>query len=119
MDALTPWLILIIAVLLLFWLSTYCRLRQLESELRNRESIHTEELQEAEAALRAALEHAPRTLSPAAQHVTDSGASATPCRRRAAQMARAGKSALEIARELGLPVREVELTLSLESLPVE
>jgi hypothetical protein len=137
MDALTPWLILIITALVLVSVTLYFQLKLAESESRNRDSIHADELREVEAVLQAALEQAPHLESRAAAHerpapdpltptasaetdpkpkYSSTGRSAIPAalwRSRAADLARAGKSPLEIARELALPVGEVELALAL------
>src|SRR5438445_11264800 len=56
MEAMTPWLLLIIAALIVACVSLYFYLRQVESQSRGEQSIITDELREAEAALTSALE---------------------------------------------------------------
>jgi hypothetical protein len=56
MEAMTPWLLLIIAALIVACVSLYFHLRQVESQSRGEQSIITDELREAEAALTSALE---------------------------------------------------------------
>src|SRR5436309_15048325 len=56
MEAMTPWLLLIIAALIVACVSLYFHLRQVESQSRGEQSIITDDLREAEAALTSALE---------------------------------------------------------------
>src|SRR5438067_1380941 len=56
MEAMTPWLLLIIAALIVACVSLYFHLRQAESQSRGEQSIITDELREAEAALTSVLE---------------------------------------------------------------
>src|SRR5690348_4967463 len=52
----TPWLLLIIAALIVGCVSLYFQLRQVESQSRGQQSVIADELREAEAALLSALE---------------------------------------------------------------
>jgi hypothetical protein len=52
----TPWLLLIIAALIVGCVSLYFQVRQGESQSLGRQSLMTDELREAEAALLSALE---------------------------------------------------------------
>lgn len=56
MDAMTPWLLLIIAALIVGCMSLYFQLRQVESQSLGRQSVIADELGDAEAALLSALE---------------------------------------------------------------
>src|SRR5690349_21349572 len=56
MEAMAPWLLLLIAALTVACVSLYFHLRQVESQSRGEQSIITDELREAEAALTSALE---------------------------------------------------------------
>jgi hypothetical protein len=56
LDAMTPWLLLIIAALIVVSVSLYSHARQVESHTLGRQLLVADELREAEAALHAALE---------------------------------------------------------------
>ena len=56
MDAMTPWLLLIIAALIVGCVSLYFQLRQVESQSLSRQSVIADELRDAEGALLSALE---------------------------------------------------------------
>ena len=184
MEPMVPWLLLVIAGLIVACVLLHSQLRQVESTARGRQSLIADELRDAEAGLLSALERvrhmdqelgaredrlvslpfwpaAPPSVALAApnphgagefaqagreteeissNHVVDgrqerptilpapSGeVNAAPVvsrrtppapgewRLRALELARSGASPREIARELELPVGEVELALALES----
>ena len=168
----TPWLLLIIAALIVACVSLYFHLKQVESQARGEQSVITDELRDAEAGLMSALEKIQRmdsalaarerllsavvpipgsrvssehaetpparaTDDPDAERsgrvsglmtgerdaeipnpvalLTTPSAPASPrgWRARAAELAREGRTPLQIARDLELPVGEVELALTL------
>lgn len=142
MDAMTPWLLLIIAVLIVVSATFYYQLRQVESESLNRQSLVADELREAEAAFLAALDKlraladdlearrqylaGERAELPAGRpqgsprgRTDRPPAAAVPAasgwRARAVELARVGMTPLQIARELEVRVGEVELLLAFET----
>jgi hypothetical protein len=195
MESMVPWLLLVIAGLIVLCAVMHSRMRETESATRGQQSVITDELRDAEAALVSALERlrrmdqelsererdlshsyrepppapvetprlrpAPATDEPTGRltgavppierppvrqpsarrdaeplssdpcagggSLFSTGSSGRPSAKRnagpapktswrtqAIQLSRRGLSALEIARELGLPVGEVELVLALE-----
>jgi hypothetical protein len=182
METIAPWLLLLMAALIVACVSLFFQLRQVESQSRGRELILSDELRDAEAALLSALEkvrkmdsslaarerdlaerHQPPSTTrspddrqsmavrsrPAAIIVGPRRASGevrlTPApadrgqegplpgavrdarrtrrvmpsvahwRLRAIELARTGRTPLQIARELEQPVGEVELVIALQS----
>jgi len=125
----TPWLLLIIAALIVGCVSLYFRLQQVESHSLGRQAVVADELREAEAALLSALEKvrqmdavlANRLVrsqlgsGPDASRVETAEPLGLPWRGAAVELARTGMTAREIARELELPVGQVELVLALET----
>lgn len=76
MDPTTPWLLLVIAVLLVGCVSFYHQLRQVESQSRGHQSVIADELRDAEAALLSALEKLQKidtNLSTRERQLSDSG----------------------------------------------
>lgn len=127
-----PWLLLVIAGLIVACAVMHSRLRETESATRGQQSVIADELRDAEATLVSALDRLRRMdqelserESGIAQRLRESGdrfhvdrapvaAPGASWRREAVELWRRGMSALEIARELELPVGEVELVLALE-----
>jgi hypothetical protein len=170
MDSMVPWLLLVIAGMIVLCTVMHSRLRETESATRGQQSFIADELRDAEAALVSALERlrrmdqelsdresalsqcqrAPEPVLPPPVHTrspvqrepglsslqrhiegrdlfsTASDAHSPPgrpaestpglsWRSAAIERSRRGMTALQIARELDLPVGEVELVLALDA----
>jgi hypothetical protein len=150
MEAMAPWLLLIIAALIVACVSFYYQIKQVESQARGEQSVIADELRDAEEALLSALDKIQRmdrvlsareralTPPPAdsasletqnlpvpesereeppagriARREVRAPAATSNCQTRATALAREGLAPAEIARELELPVGEVELALAL------
>jgi hypothetical protein len=108
-DTLNPWLLLILAGLVIACQVFYLRMRRAESVRGAVESLQEEERRNLEATLATLIRDEPGTADPSAP-IAAPGADWRP---QAVLLSRCGVTLDEIALRLGVPVGEVELALRL------